>query len=277
VESGKPNSDFRPPISSTSPPSASSIPRLSIGHLFLLTLAVGLAFACVAPEFHAVLALPAELFRGRRWITISGILGETMSAGIKLFGLAVLVRACRRHELPSLAPGHWLLIAAAPPAIFFVLHTAGEPLVERTWLGGPSLGLRVTVNVFTAIFSLGAIVVCLRGAMQCSAKRWKLCLILLGSQFLALFLNAVGRASVNLGSPLTIASLHVVAVFANLHFVVALAVVVAACIDLQAGVRRDWLHYLGLVAIVLDAGAIGIAFAPFLSQWWSNLFQFLGI
>jgi hypothetical protein len=65
----------------------------------------------------------------------------------------------------------------------------------------------------------------------------------------------------------------IIATWGNLHLALALAILLAAFLDVATRTRRDWLHYFGLAVIWLDAMSIVLSFGSPLAKWWSDLYS----
>ena len=268
-----------PPPSSQPGDAGSSqrFPRLSVSHLLLLTLTVGFSLACIAPQIHDTLRMPDEVFRGRKWHSIAGTVAEYLSTGIKLFGLIVLTRQWLRGPSWPLAPGHWFLLVAGPIALFNMADDLATPLVREHWFSNHWKAFDAANHIIDASLLLASALVGVRAALATTDRRWRICLGILAVLLFDLTLLHAGKAIElsGYGRGVSFYTRHIIATWGNLHVSLALAILLAVSLEIATKTRRDWLHYLGLVAMFLDTVSIVLSFGPFLAKWWGDLFSHL--
>src|SRR4051794_8688216 len=88
-----------------SPQTPDALPRLSIGHLLLLTLAVSVSLALIAPAIHRAWKLPDDRYRSSKLAATSVTIFDHVAMGLKIFGFAVLIRERFRSGPIQLSPG----------------------------------------------------------------------------------------------------------------------------------------------------------------------------
>jgi hypothetical protein len=50
---------------------------------------------------------------------------------------------------------------------------------------------------------------------------------------------------------------------------------VACVVDLVRRIRRDWLHYFGVCALLLNAVGNGLTWGTYAARWWRDLYYHL--
>jgi len=224
-----------------------AFPRLSINHLLLLTFTVSVVLVRVAPSLEDQARMVAEY----RWRPIAGLVADSVASGIKLFGFIVLVRGWLRGQRLATAPGHWFFLILGPYVAFaLVSNPIYGPLVYR-WAGHQQREVTTAFVAISAAIFLVGFGVCVRAVKSVERWRWKLCMAVMSAWLLSI---AVSDSLYVVQSLFTVSRYNrgLLAAWLFLQLVFAGTFFVASVIDGIKSVRRDWLHYLALAAILLD-------------------------
>lgn len=244
-------------------------PRMAISDLVVLTLSVGFAFACVAPNYQEALS------RGDvTALAVAPDLVEYLADGLLLFGLIVLARQRVRGSNCPLSPGQWIIVACGPYA---VLGLAG--FLFRPFLGAYLPDRRPMVQagddaVFVVVLVLSVIATI--PALRLVERRWAICLSLIclwliaGALWCALDgINAVGLLRRVYWQH------HATPLFMSLQMLACTAVVAAVVIDTLQATRYDWLHYIGAATMPLGVVSALANWGWTTARWWRELFLHL--
>jgi hypothetical protein len=236
--------------------------QLAISDLLLLIFAVGVSFAFVASEINRIWQLPDETFVGQSRIPVVAFAAlDYLSIGIKLFGFAVILRERLRAKAANLSPGHWYFLAAGPLAAYILLREL-PPMSRR-----PAID-----NASWAAFSLVGSVVSGIAIYATKSWRWRIvCGFLVAALASFFFLNAY-RAAEIYGYAGYRYRLHAIALWGSLVIAAAAAALVAAIVDVASRTNRDWLHWLAIIALSLDATTCAQAFGEIISRCWQDCF-----
>jgi hypothetical protein len=247
-----------------------AFPRLSINHLLLLMLTVSFSLACAATDFAEELRRAPAHWKWIAW----GILTDAMAAGVKLFGLIVLVRGWLRGQKLAMAPGHWFFLVVGPIA-FANLVCLPLRLLPLAWEGRYFGQIAAVQQGVTAATYLVGVALCTIGVMKTPSRRWKIGLAMLWVLLACITVVNSSWAIRNLSRQPQWFSQHLIVMWAHLEFVFAVSFLIAAIIDGTARLRRDWLHYLALVAILLDSFTAVVSFGPTLGRCWASAIGWL--
>jgi hypothetical protein len=128
-------------------------------------------------------------------------------------------------------------------------------------------------NVIRAALYLGTAIVGSRAVIVTRLWRWRVCLGLLTTSLLSLsFIHAYRAAEIGGYAGFTY-RIHALAIWGSLNIAVCLAACSAVVLDMFYGNRRDWLHFLAIMAIVLDAFSMTQSFGPIIVRWWADLYM----
>jgi len=248
----------------------SRFPRLSISDLLVLTLCVGFTLACIAPGIRDLIYRSENKPSGTPWAVIATVVIDYAAIGIGLFGLIVLTRERIRGSALSFSPGHWMLIATAPMAVLSLFLNAIAPLAHTYW------------RVFQVSRYLLCVLVILPSlywtakAVRVSAVHWRICASLMLVWLcieVVFFVAQVGNSLGRLWALRWV--LHLISISATAYLLVCVAAFFAVAVDMFKGVRRDWLHYCGLLPVALSAGTTAVNLGWTAGQWWRDLFLHL--
>lgn len=236
------------------------LPRLAISDLLLLTLIVGLVLACLSPATRGLSQQPG-LTLG---IAMAAV--DYIAAGALLFGLIVLVRErVRGNNVPS-SPGHWLLVAIGPVGVASILGNTIAPLIDG-WGSVPFNNAKFLSSIAIIFVSL---CISLTGIRRIE-WRWRVGLALVFCWLCVL--AAIYLAFVIKRSWLSLR--HLTAISASIYLVAATVIGIAVVVDASKGLRRDWLHFLAIVAFEMSAGTTVVNLGGFLLKWWRDFYLFL--
>jgi hypothetical protein len=243
------------------------LPRLSIAHLLLLTLTCSICLAVVAPAIHRVWRMPDDAFRGSRIPAIIVLALDQSAIGIKLFGVAVLIRAYIVSGNWKLAPGHWYFLATAP----LVVSSLASELIPARLQAEHSILYHLSRDAFC----LGAAAIGVAALCAVDSWPWRICLALSTASALTLSFLFTYRAAEVFGYARSTYRLHAISLWGTLDIGVLVTALIAVAIDLARSNRRDWLHYFAVLAMLPTAASIVGAFGPLIGRWWTDLYRFI--
>jgi len=242
--------------------------RLAISDLLMLIFCVSISLAFIAPWIDEIRKMPDEMFRGPKSLAIVIPVLDHLGIGLTFFGLATLTRERWYRRLPSLSPGHWYFLIAGP----MVMSALLTELLNRR--GGP---WPVSVYLIQGAFDLTAGIVGAWAIYSTPLWRWRVCLGLVTASAFFLSTRALYRVTEISGYTGYQYQLHLVALWGTDVIASGAAAVLAVTVDLLRRARRDWLHYFAIVALLLTAMTVGLAFRPILSRFWLDVCShFLG-
>ena len=218
---------------------AASVPRLGVAHI--------LAWTFCSSVYLAVIRL---VHKGPQ---ISGevtsnttILLQAIAAGACFTGVAVLVRGrLRGCEELFRSPGHWLTFALALSAFL---------LVPLTAMFAGQIGINGLAILAIEVYLMSPALVYLFASIFCRGICWRILFLALtimlglqGTSFLLMLRN---------GGPYADWSerIYSLTIHAGLYSVIPMLVLVA--FDRIRGVRRDWLHTLGIAVYTLQQASM---------------------
>jgi len=189
---------------------------------------------------------------------------DQLGIGFSLFGLAVLVLERLRSREFQPSPGHWYFVIAGPIAIWRLLS---ELLSESIHGQSP-----LAAEVIRAIFYLGVGIVAVRGAVLMQSWRWRVCVGLFATSLLILSIRAAYRALEIGGYAGYQHQIHLVAMWGTVAIASCVAAIISVIADFTSGIRRDWLHYEGIVAWLLGAVTIGLVWRRTIARFWLDVY-----
>jgi hypothetical protein len=156
-----------------------------------------------------------------------------------------------------LSPGHWYFLAAGPYAVYVLL--AELPLASH-W---PSIdtGLKAALSLSGCVVSGIAI-----HAMKC--WRWRFVLGLLATALAILCFLHTYRSAEILGFAGYRYRLRAIGLWGSFVIAAAGTAIVAVAVDVIRSTRRDWLHYLAIMALSLSAATCFGAFGHIIKRFW---------
>jgi hypothetical protein len=241
-------------------------PRLAVSDLLILTLAVGFSFACDAPEFH-------DGFRQYdvTWRVVPDLI-DTFVRGILLFGLIVLARERIRGSTRPLSPGHWILLAIGPFAMWVLLAGVFRPILAANW-NYEGRKLFAADETLCALL-MGVSIVIVVPALRKLQTRWLVCLSLVLFSITLVAVWCVLEVAFFLGHlPNPIWRRHVLALGGTTQGMVLISVCIAVAIDaVQRVGPRDWLHLVGVLAVILNAVSCLLHWSHITMRWWRDLY-----
>jgi hypothetical protein len=242
-------------------PMPSPFPRLAISDLIVLTLTVGFSFAYVAPEFHTALNSPDV-----NWWRLTPEIIDYFAIGLALFGLIVLARQRIRGDRLPAAPGHWILRAVGP---YWVLMLAAEMYrpIAIAYVFRRREVFNAADNILFALVMTSSIAWSAFGLRQIE-RRWRLCLVLIQAWLLISAVWLVVRSANGLGWIGSFWNRHLLAISFSFWIVAGVMGSAAAIVDLIRGIRRDWLHYVGVASLALETTGVLLSWGKFTAKWW---------
>jgi hypothetical protein len=240
-------------------------PRLAISDLIVLMLCVAFAFACVTPSYREGL-IQFNLSA----LSIAPDLCNYFAGGLLLFALIVLVRQRIRRESFPLSPGQWIVLAIGPYSVLLLAAFLYRPFLDnlpRKWSFAVTVGDN---GLFVVVIGLS--VIASFSALRRLKFPWNVCLSLIQ---LSLVVGAVW-CTVIVGSSLGIVRgwlwyRHLMAIDTSLQCLASATALTAVAIDFFKGERRDWLHYLAIVALMLSMIDALANWGKTTAEWWVNL------
>lgn len=241
-------------------------PRLAISDLIVLTLSVAFTMASIAPSYQEALHRQDMT----AWDVAPDLLGY-LSIGICLFGLIVLARQRWRQDMYPLSPGHWVLVVIGPYSVLALMALWIRPLLWAYVPGSWSVTQPIDCTIF--ILALGISIAVSMPAMRALERRWCVCLLLIFLWLIAMILWLALDAAKVLGyRQMSRWSQHFIAISSTFEILAAAMGAVAMTIDAAKRTRRDWLHYFGVAALVLDGLEVSHTWGKFSVKWWRELF-----
>jgi hypothetical protein len=249
---------------------SSRFPALQISDLIVLTLSVAFTLASIAPGYqdalrkHEINALDA----------LPDLIGY-LAIGICLFGLLVLARQRLRRESHPLSPGHWVLVVIGPYSVLALLALWIRPLIfgyaPESW----RVIHRIDDVLFILILSISVVPSIL--AMRVLEWRWRFCFALITPWLLAMALWLALDTANTLGLwPLSSPwRSHLMAIVATFNILAGLSGLLALIVDAAKRLHRDWLHYFGIIALILDSVEVSFTWGNSAVLFWRNLYYYL--
>ena len=231
-------------------------PRLGIIHLLAWTATTAIALKINLAEVALSKAMFAQLGIDRPEVSQLNLVRDytcatihCMILGAGLVGAAVLVRAWYRGIAGKLQPGHWIvLIGVFGTVCSKSLRLLGNLLRLRIWGVEPmeaSLGMQTVMHLVTLI---GLCLILFWAALylyvawkKLDDARWKTFFVLAGVWPLIQMAILI--------IPLSLLGRHWFPYILPRVVVLGIPLAVASTLDLRAGCRRDWLHWLGVAMI----------------------------
>lgn len=212
-------------------------PRLRIAHLLLWTFCTAV-FLTLERYWLSTGYMPEEYQPVR---AVTGLI-EAIVNGAALSGTIVLLTARVSDGPPWLrAPGHWLMLARAFGACFIWL-----PSTILSLIGDVDSDIVQFFDCGVLVISIGVFLLAFK---QQQERRWKIF-------FAALFALTAVKLIAN---GILLVDVFHFEVFERLHLAYSLGDVVlcpwilaVALIDVKRGVRRDWLHWVGVATFALS-------------------------
>jgi hypothetical protein len=245
-------------------------PPMAISDLVVLTLVVAFAYACVAPPYQEALS------RGQiSAIQAAPDLIDYLGKGLLLFGLIVLARQRFRGHLPQLSPGQWIIVAIGPYTVLALAGFLTRPLLDAGFPRQWRVLHACDDAVFTLVIGLSAFVTI--PAVRRLEIRWKIFFWLIYLWLLAgaLWCAVNSARGFGLVSPATPLLRHLMAIDVSSQILAGAAMVAAVSIDATKQVRRDWLHYIGVVAMLLIVAHAVPTWGWSTAKWWQDLYYHL--
>jgi hypothetical protein len=238
-------------------------PPMAISDLIVLTLCVSVAFAFNAGEFQDNFKLYVI-----KWYDLLPDLIDVFVIGLCLFGLIVLARQRIRSANTALAPGHVLIATIGPVHVVGLINGVFRPFF---WSNSSTIYQAIDYGLFAIVFGL-SLIYPLR-TIRNVELRWRVCI---GLVVLAMALDCLecgldGAASLGLAT--TFHRRHALAMIGNIDVLILAAACVAVAIDLRRQLRRDWLHYMGVLALTLQASAELMHWQRIMARWWKALYD----
>jgi len=254
-------------MSAGAPPIPPPFPRLAISDLVVLTLSVAFSLACVAPSFHEALQTP-----DLKWWNVVPDLIDYLASGLALFGLIVMARQrIRGYRCPT-SPGHWIFAAVGPYLVLMLAAVIYRPLVRAYWLSEGKQLNAINEALLVAALALGLL--WSAWALRELENRWRSCILLVHGWLLVsatwLTLSAVNSLGYRAG---TAWGRELIALIATFSILAGCAGIVAALLDAIRRTPRDWLHYLGVFTLTLNASGTQLSWGRFALKWWRELFS----
>lgn len=237
-----------------SPFAVERTPRLSILHLMLWTLCSAVYLTLI----RAIYSLQGDMPSGYATIQDASSVLQGIITGAVFAGAIVLVSTRARIGPPMLRhPGHWFLVISA------LVHLIYVPVlfVSMLLMGRFGMG-RSLLWIYGLVFVIPLIAYSV-AARRDRTYRWKVLFVALAVMALAqcIHLGAIGFVAGRIGSWFVVLS----AISSWGSLLLAGAVVAVSIVDLVAGLRRDWLHWTGVVTHV---AASSIALLWMVGSWF---------
>jgi hypothetical protein len=240
-------------------------PPMAISDLIVLTLCVSVAFAFNAGDFQDAFKLYVI-----KWYDILPDLIDVFVTGLCVFGLIVLARQAIRKDRTSIAPGHVLMATIGPFQVFALITGVLRPFFLAN---EPSVYQAIDYGLCAIVFGL-SLIYPIRTVRKLEL-RWRAVVCFLMLVIGLGLLECVLDAAVNLHLASIFHRRHILAMTGNVDVLMLVAVGVSVAIDLRRRVRRDWLHYLGVLALTLQASAALMHGQRTMARWWKALYDHL--
>jgi hypothetical protein len=104
--------------------------------------------------------------------------------------------------------------------------------------------------------------------LRATERRWQVCLWCLSGWLLS---GVVACVHDLVGAH----SAEILVAWATSYYAAALTGIAALLIDTAKGVRRDWLHYLGIMALITFAVSNVIHYGLLITKWWTGWISYL--
>jgi hypothetical protein len=241
-------------------------PALAISDILILTLSIAFTLACIAPPYHEAIRSGNVL----AWDVLPDLL-DYLAIGIYLFGLIVLARQRIRGSEYAKSPGHWVLAVVGPYSVIALTAILGRPFISAYISLGRGLA-EAGDNILFVIVIVCSIAVSLK-AVRVLDIRWTVCLVLTYSCLIALAMWLALDAANSFG--LLRGSMwrqHLIAISTSFEVLAGVSALVACVMDRIKRVPRDWLHYCGIIALVLGAIEVSFTWGLFTIRWWRDLY-----
>jgi hypothetical protein len=171
--------------------------------------------------------------------------------GAVLTGAGILIRFSRVATIHRLQPGHWMLVNIATIGLFSMLSS---PI----WRGNCSTGSNASILLVTGVCGVISAALLWYASLQFdTTSRWKASLAwsgtghLLGGVSFVLMLSAGHPHSVLFSALIFLVLLFLGLATAACALAAVIAFVTAIVTDVRSQCRRDWLHWLGVAAVVI--------------------------
>jgi len=242
-------------------------PPMAISDLVVLTLVVAFAYSCVAPDYQEALS-QGQISALQAAPDLIDYLGQ----GLLLFGLIVLARQRIRGDLRNLSPGQWIIVAIGPYSVLALAGFLFRPLLEAGFPAHRRLVHACDDTAFTLVIGFSILVSW--PAARIPEIRWRICFWLMFLWLLAGALWCAVDAARNFGliSPTTPVLRHLMAIDVSSQILAGAAMVTAVLIDAAKRVRRDWLHFVGVVALLLLVAHALPTWGGRTARWWQDLY-----
>lgn len=243
------------------------LPRLSIGHLLLLTFCVALALAFVAPEIHSFLRMPADQLHGSKALAVLTVLLDYSAIGVIAFGVIILFQWASRNPQEAWQPGHWYFAIAAAQSLIVLLY--GHWLVRlgsdwRFWTAAWYAGLYLLPLIIASV-----------AAIKTRPWRWRFAYVLLIMALLTLA-GFLARRAAEIGfGPINGFDRHWIPASVISTCLFGLAFTLATAWDFFGRAQRDWLHYFALMPVTFQTLSLAVAWGPHTLTWMEKLLHYL--
>jgi len=259
-------------MTDASPADQDRFPSLQISDLLVLTLTVSFALACITPAIQDYLSRSNTEQRMAMWRAITPQVTEYAAIGISICGLLVLCRQRIRGSHWEWSPGHWLFVAFGPLLAVLLVTGAVRDVIAAYLFDNNPKPFFATINALIS-FVVGASIVFTLPALWIRERRWWLAILLvlvwLTMVVIWLFMDALAMLGYVRSSFWRRPTL---AFMTTTHVVALLAAFVAVGMDVLKGIRRDWLHYLAIAALSLNALSYVLNWGEITAKWWYGLF-----
>jgi len=227
-----------------SPFAGGQTPRLSIFHLMLWTLCSAVHLTI----YRAILAIQGEGPAGYANMHDATSVINGIAAGAIIAGTIVLAGTRIRSGPPMLRhPGHWILLVAAIQSLIYLPVMAGMLLLQQYSYQFPWI-----MFAYAAVMSISPLGFTL-AAWRNKALRWKLMFLLLGCSGAAYCLLYVTIALGDLFSSFRGMNSSVATILSMSYWfnpILAVVIVIMAIGEHATGLRRDWIHWTGILTHV---------------------------
>jgi len=236
-------------------------PPPQISDLLVLTLCASVVFGFNAPSYQDALKLYTIGWRD----LLPNLLDESVTA-LCLFGLIVLSRQAIRRATYPVAPGHVVLLAMGPFVIFGLVLGVFRPFYSgRSVLQAIDSGLCAIVLAASLVYLLIAI--------RRLEWWWRVSLYLLASMIAMYLLECALDPAINVGLIGYLYRRNILAAIGSVDALIVLSACAAVAIDLRHRIRRDWLHYVGLVVLLSHTSAAMMHWGRITLRVWQGLYD----
>jgi hypothetical protein len=244
---------------------AARFPRPQISDLLILMLCVSVVFGFNAPSYQDAFKLYVI-----KWHDLLPNLLDEFATSLCMFGFLVLLRQSVRRAKYPLAPGHVAIWTLGPFQVFGLILNVFRPFYGT---GDHSVWDAVDYGACALVFAASLIYPLL--TIHHFKWWWRVCLYLLVLSLAIYALECALDAATELDLIGIFHRRHLLATIGNLDVLILLVACGALAMDVHNKDRHDWLHYVGVLLLLMHLVAAAMHWWRLMQLWWQALYNHL--